>query len=377
MTLIRRKIMKRKIIGIFVCMLLISTVLPVSGNVIMKSSSKPLSLGTTLYVGGSDPGNYSSIQEAIDDSIDGDTVFVYDDSSPYFETLIIDKSINLIGESRETTIIDANEKEDCDVILVKVDGVTVKGFTLQNTGSGVYPDYDNGIEIHSNNNIIIDNIIKETKMGIQLSEEIKYKGHENNLSNNNIIEGNIIIENYFAGIYLISSNDNLIKQNIISKNAYHGVFLLTDNCRNQIVKNIISNHSQVGVYILGGSNNTILQNHIVGNQDFGIAISSSSLNYINYNNIYDNARNAIVDVDSIVFIVGTLKDKERYFSHSWDENYWGRPYTGPKLILSIVTLAIPTIVIGGILDRFFGIFPVFFIPFPKFDWHPASEPYDV
>jgi len=369
--------MKKIIILVIFCMLLIPIFTPISGNLTNQNAMNKFSFIKILYVGGHGPGNYTIIQDAIDDSNDGDTVFVYNDSSPYFETLIVDKSINLIGESRETTIIDANEKEDSDVILIKADGVTIKGFTIRNTGSGSYPDYSNGIEVHSNNNIIIDNIIKDTKMGIQLSEEVKYKGHENNLSNNNIIEGNIIIENYFSGIYLISSNDNVIKRNIISNNEYHGVFLMTDDCRNQIAQNIISNHSQVGIYVLGGSNNTILQNHIVDNQVYGVAISTSSLNYINYNNIYNNARNAIVDVDSIVFIVGTIKDKERFFAHSWDENYWGRSYHRPKLIRSVITLFLPSAIIGGILDRLIGVFPIFFIPIPSFDWQPANEPYDM
>jgi len=51
-----------------------------------------------LYVGGSVPNNYTTIQSAIDDAVDGDTVFVYDDSSPYREHLLIETSINLLGE---------------------------------------------------------------------------------------------------------------------------------------------------------------------------------------------------------------------------------------------------------------------------------------
>jgi hypothetical protein len=63
------------------------------------------SKGKTLYVGGSGPGNYTKIQDAIDDASDGDTVFVYDDSSPYYKNMVIDKKINLTGEHRETTVI--------------------------------------------------------------------------------------------------------------------------------------------------------------------------------------------------------------------------------------------------------------------------------
>ena len=47
----------------------------------------------TLYVGGSGLGNYTSIQDAINDSVDGDTVFVYDEGSPYYENLVVNRSI--------------------------------------------------------------------------------------------------------------------------------------------------------------------------------------------------------------------------------------------------------------------------------------------
>ena len=365
--------MKKKIIGIFVCMLLISTVvLPVSGTLTVDRTSKPLLYRGTLYVGGSGPGNYSRIQDAIDDASDGDTVFVYDDSSPYYENLVMEKSLYLIGEAKETTVIDANEQEDADVVLIKADEVTIQGFTIQNAASGGYPDYDNGIEIWSNNNTIKDNIITDTQMGIQLGEQVEFQ----NYSNFNIIEGNTITENDFAGIYLIISNHNIIKQNIISANGYHGVFLFGDNCLNQIGQNIITNHSQTGVLIHGGSNNTILQNHIAENK-YGITISYSSLNYINYNNIYDNSLNAFVDADSLNFIIGKLKFQERYFSHSWDENYWGRPYLGPKPIMCVLIFTFPSMFITPIIEAFLGFLFVFSLPIPQFDWHPTQEPYNI
>ena len=70
----------------------------------------PSNHSTTLYVGGSGPNNYTKIQDAINDASDGDTVFVYNDSIPYYEHIIINKSINLIGEDKDTTIIAAKSK---------------------------------------------------------------------------------------------------------------------------------------------------------------------------------------------------------------------------------------------------------------------------
>ena len=61
--------------------------------------------GNTLYVGGSGPNNYSSIQSAVNDANPGDTVFVY--NGTYYETVYIDKNdITLLGEDKNITIID-------------------------------------------------------------------------------------------------------------------------------------------------------------------------------------------------------------------------------------------------------------------------------
>ena len=62
---------------------------------IERKSTMPTAKGDTLYVGCLGPGCYSKIQDAIDDASDGDTVFVYDDSSPYYENVVVNKSINL------------------------------------------------------------------------------------------------------------------------------------------------------------------------------------------------------------------------------------------------------------------------------------------
>ena len=88
--------MKKKIIGLFIFIVLIGTVLTVSGNIGLESNLSLQLFGKTLYVGGSGPGNYSSIQEAIDNASDGDTVFVFDESSPYNESITINTSIKRI-----------------------------------------------------------------------------------------------------------------------------------------------------------------------------------------------------------------------------------------------------------------------------------------
>ncbi|MCD4664629.1 MAG: hypothetical protein K8R68_05095, partial [Bacteroidales bacterium] len=49
---------------------------------------------------------YQHIQDAVDNASKGDTVFVY--SGIYYEHIVINTSISLVGEYRETPIIDGN-----------------------------------------------------------------------------------------------------------------------------------------------------------------------------------------------------------------------------------------------------------------------------
>ena len=89
-----------------------------------------------LYVGGSGSGNYITIQEAIDNADNGDTVFVYDDSSPYYENIAINTSITLIGENKENTIIDGSGEGD--VVKINANEVNISGFTIRNSGNRLY-----------------------------------------------------------------------------------------------------------------------------------------------------------------------------------------------------------------------------------------------
>ena len=90
----------RKIIALgIMLMFLLMTISSANEMYLENQSINPMSFGNILYVGGNGTGNYSKIQDAIDNATDGDTVFVYDDSSPYYENLVINTSIELIGEN--------------------------------------------------------------------------------------------------------------------------------------------------------------------------------------------------------------------------------------------------------------------------------------
>ena len=116
------------------------------------------------YTEGTGENNYTKIQNAIDNASDGDTVFVFRYSSPYCENLIVDKSIILIGENRDTTIIDNHRIGD--IINIIKDGVTINSFTFANA-STVWGGIAYGMKISSNNNKIINNKITDNFWGIK------------------------------------------------------------------------------------------------------------------------------------------------------------------------------------------------------------------
>ena len=88
--------------------------------------------GDILYVGGSGPGNYSSITSAINAARDGDTIFVY--SGTYRDGLDINKEIDVIGENKNTTIIDTWSISRPSA-KVGSNNVKISGFTMQHTSS--------------------------------------------------------------------------------------------------------------------------------------------------------------------------------------------------------------------------------------------------
>ena len=295
--------MKMKYIAVLICMLLIGTaVLPVSGTVLMERTSKPTFTGDTLYVGGSGPGNYTSIQSAINDASDGDTVFVYDDSSPYIENIfIIKKSINLIGENRDTTVIDGGGKNH--VVRLCSEFINFTDFTVQNSGSGcagIYilsnyinvfgnrlVDNDRDIWLSHSNNVITDNILFGDGFYVTY-----YYGHQNTVSDN-FINGKPIVYlegekdtvvDVDAGQILLVECDNITVQNLEIHDIQIGIQLRgSTNC---LISNNNISHTFCGVELYHGSNSNALSDNTISDCiAFGIHLQNSSGNALSRNTV--------------------------------------------------------------------------------------------
>jgi parallel beta-helix repeat protein len=232
---------------------------PVQSDAIDNS----LSLSTenpVLYVGGTGLGNYSHIQYALDNATEGATIFVYDDSSPYYENILIERSVSLIGENKVTTIIDGLSRYY--VISIYANDVTVSDFTIQYGGSGWSTG---GIYVAGTDVIVKQNIIQYNANGVFI-EGASYNHILNNTIQHNIYHAvrleytsfNRIIDNSIInndnGIYMWESPDNVIVRNVLNYNNWAGIILGEFCDRNSIFHNTFMNNQIEHAYDL--SNNS-------------------------------------------------------------------------------------------------------------------------
>jgi parallel beta-helix repeat protein len=274
--------------------------------------------GTILYVGGSGPENYSKIQDAINNASSGDFIFVYNQSSPYYENIIIKKdNIKLVGENKYNTIIDGSYIND--TIYLQADNVTIKGFTIQHSGQNESPDYNAGILMY-------------------------------HFSNYNIITDNIIIKNR-NGICLQFGSNNTLTRNIISYN-YEGILIFGDSVHNVISENKIENNNY-GIHIAFTVYNTIIENTIANNSEFGIYFYFVRFHTIQKNNFINNPND--------VYYIERLR--LAFNRNQWVRNYWDTWIGfGPKSLK------------GQMYTEFVG---QKILPWVNFDWLPAYQPHVI
>jgi parallel beta-helix repeat protein len=331
-----------------------------------------------LYVGGSGLGNYTTIQEALNNASGGDTIFVY--NGTYTENLNIIKKITLLGEDRDTTIIDGVAGVDSVVTIVNTD-VKISGFTIQGDPSG-----QDGVTVVTlmEDVIISTNNIKDCGNGIKLqitTERI-------------VISDNIIFNNDFAGIALAESDRNdifgntvenngdwgislsaLSKQNNISNNDvidnHGGIQLSQGSEQNEIIGNNVRNNDLEGIILEGLSTDTLIKKNNISNNLVGIKLTGSGKNIIENNNIQDN------DIEGLrIDISNTNQMKRNNFignnknaiysrtsqQNIWDSNYWD-DWIGVRLKMPIFQI-FPKVIRGGII-------------FVSLDSNPQLEPYNI
>lgn len=303
-----------------------------------ESNKAVLNSVNTLYVGGTGPGNYSSIQSAIDDSSDGDTVFVY--AGVYDENIRISTQIQLIGIEKEKTIISASNSSEF-LILDSVDFAFIENLSFLCMDDEQF----DVIKMVKCNNCTISNIdlISET---LQRSA-IKVNGFFNTVEKITT-RGRY----FFAGVELFHGGSNTIKNNSF-ESCSEGI--LIHRSHNNLVSSNEMTNTTNGIYIEEGNNNFITRNILKSNIR-GIFSSYSPGNLIEKNDFLDNGEHVrFLKLLKIGFLL----------PNTWRNNYWD-DYKGFFIKPILGVLYIPN-------RNLFG----WFFPWFEFDKCPSTEPLNI
>jgi len=322
---------RRYLAAVFVLFLIFVNAIPSTGFII-KDPYNQVSFGNTLYVGGSGSNNYTKIQYAIDNASHGDIVFVYsgfytDFYPEYFASVFIDKKIKLLGEDKNTTIIDGGNNRH--VVRIYADDIIISGFTIQNSGN-----HGAGIDSSVSN------------------DSINFKIYRN------------IIKNNHDGFLQSGTDYGEVYDNIITDN-YNGICIT--GWEVSIYGNIIENNIK-GILVLGGNSVNILDNHFENNE-VGVALSDSKIT-ISENNFIDNGKH--VDFGKTFWIWHFLLLFSINYRSTFRNNYWDdwklsipRPILGQWAYLSIILAMHGS---SGMIGPF---------PSVQFDLSPVIIPYDI
>ncbi len=258
---------------------------------------------TTYFVGGTGPSNYTTIQAAVNVAGLGDTVYVYD--GIYRETPVISTAIKLVGQSKDGTIIDAQNTQN--VITVNSDSAKISGFTITNGNLGIRLMSVDNCEISSN-------VISNNGDGIAISDSVgsvirdniissnRYDGIDLSVSGSSLIANNVVSSNGDYGIRISSSVGNVIMDNHVSSNEY-GIYLDSSNSNDIIGNTAWSNDYSgslpgAGIWLRSSSNNVIEENNASSNYRDGIRLQESASNVITGNTLSSNSHGIVLEYSS-------------------------------------------------------------------------------
>jgi nitrous oxidase accessory protein len=237
------------------------------------------------------PDDYPTLSSAIGNATDGDTIFVREGTyyGPTNQTLVIDKSLSIVGENAKVTAIHLFPSYGVNWILTTpfyghTDAINIKAndVTLENLTIILSPFGDITVEgdrtLIFGNNITGGRTLSISGSNCNVSNNtwdgrVELAGAYNTLFKNNIYtlnlelaDQNTIGLNEMSYFYLNSSNQNIIYENTIDTEGKLNSALQICNSSNNV---FVNNKISVGRYgtnlIIGlAANNTFFHNAFLG-----------------------------------------------------------------------------------------------------------------
>ena len=240
--------------------------------------------GQIIIVDQNGEGDYRTIQDAVNNAQIGSTVYVK--KGEYVEIIDIKKRINLVGEDKDSTLINPISEKNKYAICLGAPGVTISHLSIKNGAPGLY---SSGVRITSSGTEIRDCNIYDTPVGIVIwtsnnivdncnfwgckDEGIALIGTEYSDCNNNEITNCVFRENC-DGIELQYSSNNIITNCDFYDNTHTGIdAIASSNNENIISKCRIYNNEVHGIYLSSSSENQIEDCFIYDNDDGNIVLN--------------------------------------------------------------------------------------------------------
>jgi parallel beta-helix repeat protein len=238
----------------------------------------------TLYVGGSGLGNYTRIQDALDNITVGGTIYVF--PGTYHEHIVVTTPVHLIGDNKDSTIIDGDNEEY--VVILDAGNSTLSGFMITHSGR-TFPKA--GVYVKSDKNIVSGNILTGNYYGMRLES-----------TKNNTITSNEIIHNLRCGIYFSRASDNTLTGNIVSNHSFNGFGLYEFSNNNTLLENILSQNNFSGINIRDSMGNQVVDNRIF-RDPIGLHIPPPEYNTVVHGNVFsENRINLEEERDPLIMI---------------------------------------------------------------------------
>jgi parallel beta-helix repeat protein len=112
----------------------------------------------------------------------------------------------------------------------------------------------------------------------------------------NVTVRNMVVTNFYNGIWLVSSSNSTLSGNNIANNVFGALFVPSSN-NNTLSGNNIANNG-VGISLSYSSNNTLSDNNVTANHSDGISLTYSSNNTLSDNNISNSYNGVRLDFSS-------------------------------------------------------------------------------
>jgi len=217
-----------------------------------------------------------TIQEAVDAAGSGFTILVR--AGTYFENVVIyNKAVSLVGENRDTAIIDASQK--ASAVIVVASNVNITNLTVRNSG---HTWYDSGIlVIHCNGVTIRNNTMTHNNFGVYVWNSF------NCVFTNNNITGNAHFGFNTDLAFNCTFSENTVAYNFDGITLYFSPNSII--CGNNVANNMD------GIVLVACPNSTLCGNNVTNTAGVGLVFfSNSSSSRIYHNNFVDNNPQVIV-----------------------------------------------------------------------------------